>query len=184
MILGKRTLDETRDLLAVADYRFSETGKAYNALKVKPQDITNDWIILSDKWKKDSREIAGNLVLAQAKWFPITAANIPTDDDYQRIIKYVQYQEQDPKSLQGITRRIERVSGQPILYPKQPKQVLTDVDLDLFKKLDASTKAAEAAAEEAKKKAGETAKNNWPWIVGGTIVGTVGLMVAAKVYLK
>jgi hypothetical protein len=193
VFLGARTLDETRDLLAVADYRFKETGKAYDALVTKPQDLVSDWIALQEKWKKARSEIAASLTAVAIQKYPLPIDMIRTQDEWDRIEKFIQYQEQDPKSLQGISLRIEKARGfragaqpnDPLLYAQQPPPTAkSDVDLALFKQLDSTIKAGEQGAAEASKKAGQAAANNWPWIVGGTVVGTVVLLGAAKIYLR
>lgn len=177
MIFGKHTLDETRDLLAVADYRFKETGKAYDALAVKPDDLTHDWKALTDKWSVDRKDIATKLtdkaLAVYLHGVPMPASTIATEDEYKRVLDYVQFQENVKGSLQDITHRIEQLSGKQILYPNQPSQTSEDVDIDLFKKLDNTTRNLDAAADAAKKGAKDAAFSNWGLIIGATIGATL-----------
>lgn len=173
-IFGKHTLDETRDLLAVADYRFKETGKAYDALAVKPDDITADWTALSAKWAKDRKLIAELLIVDAVKGFPLPSSAVATEDEWKKTLDYIQYQELVKGSLQDITKRIETASGAKILYPNQPAPNSTqDVDIDLFKDLDKKTRDLDAAANAAKEGAKDAAFSNWGLMIGGTILVTL-----------
>jgi len=179
MILGKRDVAETRDLLAVADYRFVETGKAYKALETKPLDpntragIKKDWETLVAKWVKARSEISHALVLRLAA-FPLVPANtIPSQEQWDQIQSFIYGQENVKGSLQDITKRIEMATGAKILYPNQPAQNSQDVDLTVFKELDALIRAGEQGSKQA-------ATSNLGLIIGGTILGTLVAIVALK----
>lgn len=170
MILGSHTLDETRDLLATADYRFKETGKAYDALATKPEDITQDWQKLSEQWSKDRKQIAGRLTFLAATGFPLPSSAIRTEPEWKQILDYVQYQENRKGSLQDITNRISKLRGAPILYENQPKGEATgDLDLELFKELDQTTRNLDAAADAARGGAVDAVTSNF----GLTLIGAV-----------
>lgn len=182
-IFGKHTLDETRDLLAVADYRFKETSKAYDALATKPEDLQHDWQILNEKWGKD-RVRFRNLLLAAAVNNPfLPASAIATEDIYKQILDYIQFQENVKGSLQDVTYRIGQLSGKPIMYEHQPGQTTTDIDIDLFKDLDKKTKEIDAAADAAKRGAKDAALSNWGLLIGGTVVATLVGTQILKRYL-
>lgn len=169
-ILGKHTLDETRDLLAVADYRFSETGKAYDALQSKPADIVTDWTALSSKWAKDRVSFRNRLLVAAANNLLLPASAIATEDVWRDILAYVQFQENVKGSLQDITRRIEQASGKQIRYENQPGQNSPDVDIALFKDLDNKTKELDAAANAAGGGIKDAATSKWGLMaIGGVI---------------
>lgn len=183
MIFGKHTLDESRDLLAVADYRFRETGKAYDALPTKPEDLQRDWQALSEKWAKDRVHFRNQLLVAAGNNLYLPASAIATEDTYKAILNYVQFQENVKGSLQEITRRIEQLRGKPILYENQPGQTTSDVDIELFKELDKKTKEIDAAADAAKKGAKDAALSNWGLLIGGTVVATLVGTQILKRYL-
>lgn len=182
-IFGKHTLDETRDLLAVADYRFKETGKAYDALATKPEDLQHDWQALSDKWAKDRVHFRNQLLVAAGNNLYLPASAIATEDTYKAILDYIQFQENVKGSLQDITYRIGQLSGKPIMYEHQPGQTTTDIDINLFKELDKKTKEIDAAADAAKRGAKDAAFSNLGLIIGGTIVATLVGTQILKRYL-
>lgn len=174
MILGSHTLDETRDQLAIADYRFKDTGIAFDAMNPKPVDIQEDWFALKAKWAKARKEIADALTGAAVRGFPLPSNAIRTEDEYKKVLGFIQFQEQDPKSLQSITRRIESATGKQILYPEQPRgDFNTDIDGALFKNLDATTKDLDAASEAAKKGAENAAFSPTGLMIGGSIIATI-----------
>lgn len=174
MIFGKHTLDETRDLLAIADYRFKETGKAYDALTLKPVDLEHDWTVLKDKWEKDRKNIANLLTVQAVRGFPLPSSAIDTENEWKRILDYIQFQENVKGSLQDVTARIGKLRNSPIMYEKQPSPKSTqDVDSELFKELDQATRNLDAAADSAKKGAKEAAFSNLGLIIGGTILVTI-----------
>lgn len=199
MILGKHTLNETRDLLAVADYRFKETGKAYDALLANPPpggasatvlvpgtdlpSITADWQALSAKWAADRVDIRNTLVQKGLMAIGVPADVLATETEYKRILDDIQFQENVKGSLQDITKRIETASGKQILYPSQPGQNSTDVDISLFGSLDNATKKMDAAADASAEAAKKAVTSSTGMIIGGTIIGTVLLLGAAKHYL-
>ena len=172
-ILGKHTINEARDLLAVADYRFKETFRAFDALTIKPADLTTDVGNLARKWRDERLTIAADLLALTLKSFPVPADLVSADDDYNKILSFIHGGEWTKGTLQDITHRIEKLSGKQILYPNQPKQNSSDVDIEIFKDLDSAIKQGEAASAAASKKVGEIAENKWPWIIGGTIAATL-----------
>lgn len=182
-IFGKHTLDETRDLLAVADYRFKETGKAYDALATKPEDLVQDWASLSEKWAKDRVHFRNQLLIAAGNNLLLPASAISTEDVYKAILAYIQFQENVRGSLQDITDRIGKLRGAPIMYEKQPGQTTTDVDIELFKDLDKKTKEIDAAADAARKGAKDAAFSNAGLMIGGTVVATLVGIQLLKRYL-
>lgn len=178
-ILGRHTVNEARDLLAAADYRFRETFKAFDALKDKPADLTTDVGNLARTWKSERVNIILDLTklttTAQlaAGMIPVSADIIPAEDDYQKILSFVQYGENTKGSLQDVTHRIEKLSGKQILYPNQPKQDSPDLDLETYKDLDSAIKQGEDAASKGVDKLEKVAENKWPWIIGGTVAATL-----------
>jgi 3-methyladenine DNA glycosylase/8-oxoguanine DNA glycosylase len=182
-ILGKHTLAETRDYLAVANYRFSETGKAYDALTTKPDDITKDWETLKARWSVDSDDIANTMRKKAWQSFPSPSSIINTEDEFQRIAKYIQFQENVTGSLQDITKRIETLRGSIIPYSNQPKQDSADFDSAAFKSLDATTKQIDAAYDKAKAEAGKALTSNTGLLIGGSILATLLGIGAVKRYL-
>jgi len=190
MILsGLHTLDETRELLAVADYRFAETEKAINEALEKKQltpdnDITKDWILLIAKWKAAREEISSAL-RNKGLMAPLAPASIiATEAEWKRILGFVQYQENEKGSLQDIYHRLYNVTGKQVDFSKQPAQVAVDLDMRVLKTADTGIKKGEAASAAVKKEAGEIITSNTGLIIGGTILGTLAVVTAAKIYLR
>jgi len=190
MILsGLHTLDETRELLAIADYRFAETEKAINnALNSKQltpdNDLVKDWIVLIAKWKAARIDINSGLT-TKALLSPLSPASlISTEVEWKKIIDFIQYQENVKGSLQDIYNRLTVITGKRVDFSNQPKGVAVDLDLKVYKGADTIIKQEEAAATAAKQAASDAATSNTGLIVGGTILGTLALVVAAKVYFK
>jgi len=190
MILGKHVLDETRDLLAVADYRFKETAKAFVDMQFSPVNenirtgIGADWKILSEKWSVARKEIVAALILKTALYpFAVPASMIPTEEQWIAIQSFIWGQENVKGSLQDITKRIEVATGKKILYPNQPRGTSGDIDLALLAVLDEKIRVMEEAAKAAKEGAGKAATSNTGLIIGVAIVGTVVAVGAVKHYL-
>ena len=112
VILGKHTLNETRDLLAVADYRFKETGKAFDELKDKPVDLTNDWLPTLAKWNLARVDIVSELRKKAALGLTTPSDLIATEPEWLRVLGFVQGQELVKGSLQDVTNRIKQPPDQ------------------------------------------------------------------------
>jgi len=178
-ILGRHTVTETRQLLAVADYRFRETFKAFEALSEKPDYLSKQVGELARKWRDNRIEIIAKLVATVAAGFPVPPALLPAESEYNQVLAFVQYGENTIGSLQDITKKVEILSGKPIEYKNQPSQESTDFDVEIYKDLDSAIRQGEVAASKAAKKAAETADDlatsKWPLIIGATaIVSVVG----------
>jgi len=180
MILGKHTVNEARDYLAVADYRFKETKRRYDLIKNKPVDLINDVGILYPKWANDREDIASDLRNKVWMYWQLSPDQINAEDEFNRIKNYIQYQELNPKSLQGITIRIDKLLGNTTLYPDQPRQDSKDVDQELFLELDNTIKQGEAAAKSVKSGIIDAATSP----TGLILIGAVGVVVAAKIYFR
>lgn len=176
-IVGKHTVDEANKLAAVVDYRMRETFKAFNELGDKRlPDLTVDGAALAKKWSEDRLKIRAALIALSAGHLGLADNFITAEDEYNKLLAYVQGGEWTKGSLQDITKRIEKITGKTILYENQPSQYSPDTDLQLFKAVDSGIRAGEAGAKEAANKAGDIAASKWTWIIGGTIAATVGGM--------
>lgn len=185
LIAGRHTLAETRDLLAVADYRFREVREAMEESRARPlapatrADLEADWARLSASWEQARREVARNLTLKGVAYPVIfTADMIPTEDEWVRVLSFVQGQELVKGSLQDITRRLERALGRQILFKDQPAQTTVDIDLDLFRALDTEIKAGEEAAKRAAETAKSAALSPTGLAIGGTLLTLGGVALA------
>ena len=186
---GRHTLAETRDLLAVADYRFREVAAALQESRLRPTDsatradLDADWARLSASWATARQQVAKNLILKGAA-FPIFLPDdmIPTEDEWVRVLSFVQGQELMRGSLQDITRRVERILGRQVLFENQPAQGSADVDLALFQTLDAEIRAGEVAAERVAASAKRAAFSPTGLALGGTLL-TIGGVVLTVAFL-
>jgi len=183
MILGKHTLAETRDYLEVADYRFKETGRAYDALATKPPALTEQWQKLQAQWAVIRKEIVDSLTRKAIASWSVPSTILATEPEFQRIAAILDSSAWEGGSLRNVTKQIEDLRGTKILYENQPSQNSPDYDAGLFQKLDATTRATDAAAEKAKEAAKNAATSNTGLLVGGTIIGTLALLGLAKRYL-
>ena len=182
---GHHSLAETRDLLAVADYRFRAVRAAMEESQTKPAApaaraaLDADWALLSASWSKARGEIARNLTLKGAA-FPVifTADMIPTEDEWVRTLGFVQGQELVRGSLQDVTSRLEPILGRQILFENQPAQNAADLDLSLFKELDTEIRAGEDAAKRASAAAKEAAFSPTGLAIGGTLATIGGAILA------
>lgn len=183
-ILGKHTINETRDALKVADYRFRETYKVLNALPNIPEDLRVDAKALAEKWAKARMSISADLIAKAILTFPVSLSPdiIPAEDDYQKVIAFTQFGENVKGSLQDITERTNKLSDKKISYNEQPDQNSPDFDLGTFQELDKVIKAGEGGAKDAGKAAGEFASSGTgiAIIAGVSVVGTL----AAIAYFK
>lgn len=178
MILGKHTLDETRDLLAIADYRFSQTGKAYAALNPKPDDITTDWTNLMARWTVASGQVRSDLLKIAASTFGAPASVVATEPQFQTILSFIQFQENVKGSLQDITYRIGKLQGFPVDYSQQPQPGDGfDVDSWVYPKADSATKEIDKQKEAAQQ---AVADSKYTYIIGGSILGTLLAIVAIR----
>jgi len=183
MIFGKHTLAETRDLLAVTDSRFKQTGEAYNGLHTKPEDLKRDWEALSAKWAIDRKDIASEL-LKKALLAPMSPSSlVATEPEYQRILAYVQFGGWTKGSLEDIADRIWKLRGERVNYIDPNRDAGLDVDHELMGPLNSATIKMDAAAEAAKQGAKEAATSNTGLIVGGSILATLAGIAAIKYYL-
>lgn len=187
MILGKHTLNETRDLLAVVDYRFKETEKTLKDTPNKPDDLVNDWNALFPKWVKGRDEVISELRRKALATVGASANVVATEPEYQKILSFFQGQELVKGSFQDIVNRLGKLRGAPLAFPNDPKQNSPDVDLAVFKELDTDIKVMEknaaAAKQAAVEGAKEVAKSDIGLIIGGTIFGGIVLHAVAKKYL-
>ena len=179
-ILGKHTLSETRDLLAVTDYRFKQVQAAYqnpsSKGKIDP-DLTNDWQTLAAKWATDRFRISAELV-DRGLGVAIPANAYPTEDIWKELIAYTEQSGDFIKgTLPDVIRRFE-LAGVPVNLTNEPTQDSTDVDFQLFGTLDATTKQMEKQADAAKHAALGAVKSNIPLIAG--IVGIAAGIIIIK----
>lgn len=186
---GHHSLAETRDLLAVVDYRFREIADAITESRSRTVDpavrasLDTDWQSLNSRWTAARTAIARNLLLKRLA-FPIwfTADMVPTEDEWTRTLSYVEGQELMKGSLQDITLRLERILGRKILFEHQPGQTTTDIDLDLFKDLDAGIRAGEDTARRAAEATRQAVTSPLGLAIGTTLL-TVGGAVIALTFL-
>ena len=182
---GHHSLAETRDLLAVADYRFDEVEAALRENRLKPTNaaasaaVEADWSRLAATWADARKDIARNLSLKRlAVPFIYGADYVPTEDEWVRTLSFVEGQELVRGSLQDITLRLERLLGRKILFEGQPGQNAPDVDIELFQDLDAGIKEGEAMASRAKEAAKRAVTSPTGLAIGSTLLAAGGLLLA------
>lgn len=161
-ILGKHSLEETKDLLAHTDFRFLQTEKAWNALAQRAIELRrqgrtlneaafaalgNDWGKLLPKWKSDSKRFAERLV-SIGRMYPLNSpATVATEDVWAELVLYLRPEPDDwvEGTLPDIMRRIEAM-GTPIDLSNEARADTRDFDFELLGDVNAVTRQMEAAA--------------------------------------
>ena len=150
MILGKHTLADTQALVKRVDYYFKVVEDNYNSTPNKPQDITEDWIKLKSKSQVERESVCRDLLARNLSTPLLSSKYLPTEDLYQRILKFsLETGDWEKGSLKDIRSRFEKFIGGPLDFPQEPGCQASDVDIDIYKKLKSTTDATDAAAEAA-----------------------------------
>jgi len=212
MIFGKHTLKESKELLALVNFRFMRTSDAYDMLMIKIDglrtrktplneeaitSLTKDWNTVKNKWDgsgsvlSDKPRIENEFTSIQLKTaiqgggIATFASSdlIETQAQWEQLLAYIEGGEWVAGSFQDVQRRIETFSGKPIDRTGEPKVTAPDVDFTIYKAAAKTTDTLEKGAAEASKKAGEFAISTPGLIIGGGIlVGVIGVL-AVKKYL-
>jgi hypothetical protein len=197
MILGKHTLTETRDLIKVVEYRYQQTDKAVAEAVEKVHkaqaehqpydeaaatDLDYDWKKLAQRWDKERDEVSNQLRMKAIALFGVPADLMVTEEEWARVIPYVQESGWTKGSWMDIVSRLKKLGVSPD-YSNDPKQTTKDWDLDALRNLDAAIQVTEGAASKAKEAAKNAATSKTGIIVGAAVIGTVAGVVALKHYL-
>lgn len=201
MILGKHSLQESRDLLARTDYRFKQTQNAFSDLNKKiisdhaagkeaDYDALNsvalDWAALLAVWQVDRKKFADQLLtiaLSNPVNIAVSPNAIEAESVWTPLSLYLTPVDDFAKgTLPDIVRRI-RTFGVTVDFSKDPPIGETDVDFALFKVLDTVTDKMEEGANAAAKAAGNVASSHVGTIVALGVGALVGTVVLTKIYL-
>lgn len=193
-VVGQHTIQETEDLMKTVEFRI-EAGNKVNAQITMPQvaaqpdvykDLQQDWTNFQIRWATARDPVLTDLFIANAAQPLVPASLIPTEKQYQAIKSAINVSGNDTYTkgdLMDCLLRIENFAGQTIDEKNHPMPSDFDPDLSVYKKVDDSIKAGEAAAKAASAAVTNVAKSNIPLLVGLGIVGIGGVIVATKVYL-
>lgn len=205
-ILGRHTVQETLDYVKSQDFRFEKYNEAYKRITADTRarhpdimrDLDRDWAAIYKRWKETAMKVGYSLKAQMlAVPFYVSANNVPAEAEWQQITAIWEESKKPPLNMLGFSsgsqrdceERIQLALANSGADPKvdidtnRPLQNAPDTDIAIIKELDATTKAAEAAAAEASKKAGQVAKSNIGLVVLGGVVLLGGAVVVTKVYL-
>lgn len=181
MILGRHTVAETKDLIAIYDYKFGQMAKAMDSTANKPQDIVDDWNSLKGKWAVERKASVQDLLTLALGNPLVSNAYIPSENIWKRVYDYIDGSNAFTKgSFLELQDRFSKLTGHGIDYSAQPTIKSDDPDDALFGKLSSATRGMDAAADAAKKKAGEVASSNTTLLVGGAVIGTLAVIAAIR----
>ena len=183
-VAGRHTVAETRQLMAVVDYRFRETEKAIEAMKARglPANIDERTALLTDwtralaAWRNARPRLVLSLKVKNAATV-LPSSFVPSEDEWLETLAFVEGQELRRGSLQDVVRRVERATGQRILFAEQPSQNASDPDLAVYRELDREIRAGEGGAKSAGDAIGEFVAKHPFLVIGGAVA--ISLLVLA-----
>lgn len=179
-ILGKHTVDETRHLIRLADFRVDGVNKELIPALKDPTAETvkalRDWNAFETKWEQVHHHVVETL-LGQKISNPLVPENVlPSETEFKQVSDILD-------ELTGFIRRFGNLTGKAINRDGEPPPDQVDPDLKAFQAVDEKIKAGEAAAADAKKAAGKAASSNTGLLIGLGVAGVLGVVVATKIYL-
>lgn len=189
-VLGNHTIAETRDLMKVVENRFKEVDKGFQQISSQyktehPDDyrlLALDWEKEKKHWTDESNAVAIKLTILNTGLSPATL--IPAEDEYKRILGFVEYGassgvERRAGDLRDCELRIEKALGRQLIYGR-PDMNSSDADSAALKKVDAAIKAGEKGAQAASKGLLDAATTK----PGLMFLGGAGAAVALYLFLK
>ena len=204
-ILGRHTVQEVLDYIKSQDFRFEKYNEAYKRIPVQfrataadtMRDLDRDWALVYTRFKDMAHKVGLSLKAQMlAVPFYVSANNVPAESEWQQANEIWEEGKKPPLNALGFHSGSQRdceeriqiilnatAGGKVDIDTNRPLQNAPDTDIAIIKELDATTKAAEAAAATAAKKAGEVAKSNIGLMILGGVAVVGGAVVVTKVYL-
>jgi hypothetical protein len=171
--LGQMTVAELRDLIAAKDYTIRQIDAARSAFNWPDQsaanDWNNDWRILKAKYA--AAKLFAETAFARAKMaVGVNEDLVPAQLEWDAVLKSIRQNDnvQSKGDLQDLADRLQK-AGKSVDYSHTPQPRRgTDVDLNLFQKLD------KLPFPKTPKQMGTLA------IVGGTLAAILGIKLILK----
>lgn len=176
-ILGQHTVNEIQDLLAAKDYTIKQIKTARDTMvwtdPVAAADWDKDFAALNKRY--DAAALRARAVIIST--YATSGGAVPAEGTYQDVLSALSKipgttQKGD---LQDLSNRLKE-AGAAQDFSQMPQPKATDADLAGFKAADTTIKAGESAA-------GKAAPIFGAGVALATVVGIIGLGVAAKIYL-
>lgn len=191
-VLGKHTMQETRDLMATIEFRIKKNQEVMDKIPASPDKtaLDRDWQAFLARWAINRDEVADKLLVLRIGQPVAPASVIVAEKEFEQIRITAEFgpdRVSRTNNFMSIMIRAEQLSGITFSEKEAPAPEGFDPDLAAFKKVDSAIKSGEQAAAEAKAAAAKAAKSNMGMlIVGGIAAGAalfVGGVVISKVYL-
>jgi hypothetical protein len=184
-IFGKQTIDETRHLMRVVEFRVKrakELGESGMPFSAANATIIKDWNTWQERWDAAREKVLNNLLMKKLSQPLVSDALLEAQAEFDMVQKAIG-SPHEVIALSPIITRFEVATGKKFDSEGQPIPVGFDPDHAAYKKVDDSIKAGEAAAKAAADGAKNAAKSNTGIIVLGAVGIVAVTVVAAKVYL-
>ena len=191
-ILGKHTIDETRHLIAVAQFRINRTNDLVNQLPYTAENVqlVKDWNEFVEVRWKQAHALALEGILGLKLANPLVPEHsMPAETQYMRIVNAMNKQEGliQKGDLTDFISRFEAATDKKFDSEGQPVPEGWDPDLAAYQEVDATIKAGEKIATEVKTEVMAAAKSYLGLTIGlglGAVALVVGgTVLATKVYL-
>jgi hypothetical protein len=183
-IFGKQTIDETRHLMKVVEFRAERATALSNQMPFSPANVAviKDWNTWTERWEAAREKVLNNLLVKKLGQPLVSDALLESQAEFDMVQKAIGTPH-EVIALSPLITRLEVASGKKFDSEGQPMPTGFDPDHAAYKKVDESIKAGEAAA----KAAGDTVKDAAKSNTGVIILGSVGIAAAtyllAKIYL-
>lgn len=196
-VLGKHTMQETRELISVIEYRYQQTDKAVAIAVEKVRkaiaekqpydekaatDLDYDWSKLAKRWDKERDEVASSLRMKAISLMTVPANLIATEEEWQRVLPYVQADGWTKGTWLDIRDRLRKL-GVEIDLKDEPRQGAKDWDIESLRTLDTAIQGVEGAAAQAKTAAKNAVTSKTGITIGLGIAGALAAAIAIKHYL-
>jgi len=192
-VLGKHTIDETRQLMRTIEFRIERAQPLVNRLPFTKENVqlVKEWNeFVEVRWKNAHDQALDRILLLKVNNPLIREDLVPAEGEFNLVMKARNQQGENkvvPGDLSDLISRLEKGSGQSLNEEGHPLPPEFDPDIEAFKKADATIKAGEAAAKAAAtavEQQKEKAKKGilslipwWGWALGGTVVAGAGYSV-------
>jgi len=196
-VLGKHTIDETRQLMRTIEFRIDRAQALVNRLPFTNENVklVKEWNeFVEVRWKNAHDQALNRILLLKINNPLIREDLVPAEGEFNLVMKARNQQGEGvivPGDLTDLVTRLEKGSGEKLDEEGAPPPPGFDPDIEAFKKADATIKSGEAAAQAAKEAADkllneqkDKAKGGvlslipwWVWGIGGAVTIGAGYSV-------
>ncbi len=184
-IFGKQTIDETRHLMRVVEFRAERTNLLMNSgMPFSPGNLAliKDWNTWQERWEAAREKVLSKLLGRKLAQPLVSDALLEAQEEFDMVQRAIG-SPHDVIALSPIIQRFEIATGKKFDSEGQPMPEGFDPDHIAYKKVDEKIKEGEAAAKAGAAVVKDAAKSNIGLIVLGGAALVVGGVVVAKVYL-